>query len=30
MKKEAVLKNRFKNKLTNEINDLYIYSIFKN
>ncbi len=29
MKKEAVLKNRYKNKVTNEINDLYIYSIFK-
>lgn len=29
MKKEAILKKRYKNKVTNEINDLYIYSIFK-
>jgi len=29
IEKEAVLKNRYKNKVTNEINDLYIYSIFK-
>ncbi len=29
MSKEAVLKNRYRNKMNNEINDLYIYSIFK-
>ena len=29
MKKEAVLKDRYINKITHEINDLYIYSIFK-
>ena len=29
MKKEAVLKDRYRNKITHEINDLYVYSIFK-
>lgn len=29
LKKEATLKKRYKNKITDEINDLYIYSIFK-
>ena len=29
MKREATLKNRYKNKVTGEINDLYIYSLFK-
>ena len=29
LKEEAVLKNRYRNKITNEINDLCVYSIFK-
>lgn len=29
MRKETTLKERYRNKITNEINDLYVYSIFK-
>lgn len=30
MKLEATLKDRYKNKLTDKMNDLLIYSIFNN